>query len=57
MVNDQIKASESELKLALSLTEKALAVCDAAGFALAAIDLCAAAEKLKDMQRSHDDLC
>lgn len=44
---DTVKPAENQLELAISLTIQALEICDSEGLVLAAIDLCAAAEKLK----------
>ncbi|WP_156318266.1 hypothetical protein [Porphyrobacter sp. AAP60] len=44
-LNDQLNA-------ALYLTEQALEICDSAGFTLAAIHLCGAAEILQTLQKA-----
>lgn len=51
-MKNKLEHCDSQLELAIRLTKNALEVCDTEGFMLAAIDLCAAAEKLETLQNN-----
>ena len=50
MDNECLEQRGDDLELAISLTTQALHICDRLGIVYAAIDLFAAAEKLKSLQ-------
>ncbi|WP_296722699.1 hypothetical protein [Erythrobacter sp.] len=53
MNNQATEQEQVSLEQLIALVEQALSLCDELGYTFAAIDICAAAEKLRALQHKH----